>query len=198
MARKSMIVVTALLLLALITVGATLALITSSASFIGTTSTGSVLIEMDTGEDVNGRVVLPSQKLDSKLVIKNIGDSPCYVRVRIESQLDGSDVAPIVPMLAGDPKWYYSSTEQCYYFALPLDPDDESTNLLNGYLVSSELQSANYPTEDQRSKLTFNIVAEAIQSEYLTDEITFDMQNGISVVTMWESTIPIETQVTKP
>lgn len=128
--KRPILLILCLVLTATLSVGATLAYYAvSSAPVINTFSAGSAGAEIV--ETVNGNV-------KEAITVKNTGDSPVFVRVRLVGyweNADGSIAAKAAPDLTFTPGSGWVKEGEYYYFTTPIAADGSTSDLLRSDLA---------------------------------------------------------------
>ncbi len=197
MNKKSLItMLVALCLVAAVGVGATLAYFTDSDEKTNVVTMGKVDIELTEDSQANAEKgitagtyneetkgydytkLVPGQKI-SKIVGITVAknSNPCYVRVKVNSDVDILDLNPDYIKADEELMWWYNATEKCFYCQKALKAED-AVNIFNTLTIPAEWDNA-------KASTGFSIVlqAEAIQADYLSDDIISKW--GDTIITTW-------------
>lgn len=161
-------------MLAIMLVGASLAYFTDTETADNTFTVGSVEIELNepawkaTGEK-DAPQVYPGEKLDKDPQVKNIGENPCLVRIKVEGldslkdyckekAADADKLITIEGLNTTD----WKQEGDYYYYLKPLDKDATTPALFAGIRMPYSLE--NLP-EGTTNDFGVKVTAEAVQAQ---------------------------------
>lgn len=181
MKKRTLILVLSIAIIAVATLGATLAYFTDKEEDTNTFTIGNVNIELTEPswvEDVSD--VYPGQVLDKDPTVKNIGNNPCLVRVKVEwpllpvpTDVPADDVVVDYsgPLGTG---WKYS--DGYYYYLEILENGDSTSKLFTQVVIPTALENGNGTTN-----YNIKVTAYAVQAQGISNYD--DLLDGIDETT---------------
>jgi SipW-cognate class signal peptide len=207
MKNKISIIVTAVTLVALITVGGTLALLTNKAEVTNVVTMGNVNIKLEEpifsgpdmttlasdGSYVKRGVIYPGSSFVKDPTVTNIGANPCYIRARVELKmtrdgevLEGNTVyrsdetkLTVTPEDFFQAKDGWSKGDGGYYYYNTVLPTSGSASKVELFKDNTVRVPKDWGNEIANITFTLSVSAEAIQSDNFKPTLT----NG--VITGW-------------
>ncbi len=100
--------------------------------------------------------------VDRRLKVKNIGNHPAYIRVRLNFELaenTGDDIQQYLSFDFDEANWIFE--DGWYYYKAVLQPGETTTSLMTTLEFDDNALSTHYPD----SKIVLDVDAQAVQSD---------------------------------
>lgn len=156
---RKKIALAAVLVLLIAAVGyGTYAYMTASADAKNIITAGTVKIRLKEAPDKLR--VMPATEVQREIIITNIGNDDCYVRVRLDTALNPSELTDNgkIRLKTDDVNWK-EGNDGFWYYSKKLAPGEATTNLLTG-IVFDKTMGNEYQNADFKLKVT----AQAVQA----------------------------------
>ena len=109
-----------------------------------------------------GVYVMPGSVVSKKVSVRNIGQNPFWLRVKLKNAMDGSTVSPDLLELDINSTDWIDGNDGYYYYKTPLEAGAETEKLFTQVKIAGGADNSYY---GKTVKLT--VFAYAVQSEYM-------------------------------
>lgn len=197
MKKRTLVLVLSIAIIAVATLGATLAYFTDKEEDTNTFTIGNVNIELTEPswtEDVSD--VYPGQVLAKDPIVKNIGNNPCLVRIKLEmptlpTNLPQNDVAIVYRtggldgILGAD---WVDGGDGYYYYLEILENSESTSELFEEVVIPTELENGDGTTDYDIKVTAYAVQAQGISNyDDLLDGI--EETSELPTVQAWFTTV---------